>query len=599
MDVHAVNYNAGVSATPASAATSASAEHTPGVSAPAVPAVFDPSNEYCTPDMVFVWQPPSPFSQWTQSTFVVDGVNWGTPSMMPLAQLLRIIRFRSILRCSDIAETVPMDVHAVNYNAGVSATPASAATSASAEHTPGVSAPAVPAVFDPSNEYCTPDMVFVWQPPSPFSQWTQSTFVVDGVVYSCAEQFFAAEKARLFEDHSALQNIMRVPDPALHKKFGRGVRGFDPSLWEHERENIVLTGSYAKFSQNSELRDHLLGSGDKILAEASPYDCLGNVLCEYHDVFSSSPTDFGSCSLFPFKLAVPPGSAPVTSRPYRVNPPVAKQVDAILDQYLAAGLIQHSTSPYSSALVVILKKSGGVRITVNYRKLNKLCTLSQLPIPRIDDTLDKLLKGHTYSLFDMKSSFHQITVHRETIPLTAFVTSCGLFEWLKMPQGSSAAPGWFCKVVNEVIKNLHGVASYLDDLIVFDNNPAFHVDTMRALFERLRTHNLKLTPPKATIGTTEANFLGHTISPDGVRPNGAKVAALTKMPVPKDVKQLRSLLGGLSYYRKFLPNMATRIRPLTTLLKKQATFVFTPAMAQAVRVLLSELANPPVLVYPD
>ncbi|CAB1107618.1 unnamed protein product [Ectocarpus sp. CCAP 1310/34] len=71
------------------------------------------------------------------------------------------------------------------------------------------------------------------------------------------------------------------------------------------------------------------------------------------------------------------------------------------------------------------------------------------------------------------------------------------------------------------------------------------------------------------------------------------------MPMPKDVKQLRSLLGGLSYYRKFLPNMATRIRPLTTLLKKQATFVFTPAMEQAVCVLLSELANPPVLVYPD
>ncbi|CAB1104650.1 unnamed protein product [Ectocarpus sp. CCAP 1310/34] len=561
-----------------------------------------------------------------------------------------------------MSETVPMDVHAVNYNADVSATPASAATSASAEHTSGTSAPAVPAVFDPSNEYCTPDMVFFWQPPSPFSQWTPSTFVVDGVVYSCAEQFFAAEKARLFKDHSALQNIMRVSNPALHKKFGRGVCGFDPSLWEHERENIVLTASYAKFSQNSELCDHLLGSGDKILAEASPYDCiwgiglqadnpdaqytsrwrglnllgnalqrsfsrvwdklpchlreisfnlhgpgwtpevitqLGDVLCEYHDVFSSSPTDFGSCSLFPFKLTVPPGSAPVTSRPYRVNPPVAKQVDAILDQYLAAGLIQHSTSPYSSPLVVIPKKSGGVRITVNYRKLNKLCALSQLPIPRVDDTLDKLLKGRIYSLFDMKSSFHQITVHRDTIPLTAFVTSSGLFEWLKMPQGSSAAPGWFCKVVNEVIKNLHGVASYLDDLIVFDDNPASHVDTMRALFERLRTHNLKLTPPKATVGATEADFLGHTISPDGVRPNGAKVAALTKMPMPRDVKQLRSLLGGLSYYRKFLPNMATRIRPLTTLLKKQATFVFTLAMEQAVRILLSELANPPVLVYPD
>lgn len=68
------------------------------------------------------------------------------------------------------------------------------------------------------------------------------------------------------------------------------------------------------------------------------------------------------------------------------------------------------------------EKSGGVRVTVNYRKLNKLCALSQLPIPRVDNTLDKLLKGKIYSLFDMKSSFHQITVHRDTIALTAFIS---------------------------------------------------------------------------------------------------------------------------------------------------------------------------------
>lgn len=140
-----------------------------------------------------------------------------------------------------------------------------------------------------------------------------------------------------------------------------------------------------------------------------------------------SPTDFGSCSLFPFQLTVPPGSEPVTSRPYRINPAVAKQED-ILDQHLAAGLIQHSTASYSSPLVVIPKKSGGVRIAVNYRKLNKLCALSQLPIPRVDDTLDKLLKRKIYCLFDMKFSFHQITVQRDTIPLTALVTPSGRFR---------------------------------------------------------------------------------------------------------------------------------------------------------------------------
>ncbi|CAB1119198.1 unnamed protein product [Ectocarpus sp. CCAP 1310/34] len=440
-----------------------------------------------------------------------------------------------------------MDVHTVHHDSA-----SSAATPASTNSTQGAPASVASAVFDPSTEYCTPDMVFFRKPPSPFSQWAPSTFTVDGVAYSCAEQFFAAEKARLFGDRCALQNITRVSDPALHKNFGREVRGFDQSLWEQECENVVLTGSYAKLSQNSELRSHLLGSDDKILAEASPSDrvwgiglqadhpdagctsrwrglnLLGTALQNVRSLLRHrAPPPERSSRLLPPTDHVPTSSlhsvAPVTSRPYRVNPPVAKQVDAILDQYLAAGLIQHSTSPYSSPLEVIPKKSGVVRITVNYSKLNKLCALSQLPIPRVDDTLDKLLDGRIYSLFDMKSSFHQITVHRDTIPLTAFVASSRLFEWLKMPQGSSAVPG----------------------------------------------------------------------------PNGAKVSALTKMPMPRDVKQLRSLLGGLRYYRKFLPNMAKCIRPLTTLFKKQEKFIFTPWSKQAVRVLVAELANPPVLVYPD
>ena len=90
----------------------------------------------------------------------------------------------------------------------------------------------------------------------------------------------------------------------------------------------------------------------------------------------------------PFEISVPEGSAPVTSRPHRINPILAKEGDATLNQYLAAGLIQPSPSLYSIPLVVIPKKSGDVRITVSYQKLNKISSLSQLPIPRVDQVLD-------------------------------------------------------------------------------------------------------------------------------------------------------------------------------------------------------------------
>ena len=94
-------------------------------------------------------------------------------------------------------------------------------------------------------------------------------------------------------------------------------------------------------------------------------------------MFSTSKADLGSCSLMPFESSVPEGSAPVTSRPHRLNPILAKEVDAALNQYHAAGLIQHSTSPFSIPLVVIPKRSGGAKITVNYKKLNEISKLSQ------------------------------------------------------------------------------------------------------------------------------------------------------------------------------------------------------------------------------
>ena len=82
-----------------------------------------------------------------------------------------------------------------------------------------------------------------------------------------------------------------------------------------------------------------------------------------------------------------------------------------------------------------------------------------------------------------------------------------------MPQGSSGAPGWFVKVINEAIKSLVIVAAYLDDVIVFDPDPSAHVLTITRLFKQLRKHNLKLSPSKATIGATDTHFLCHTIPP--------------------------------------------------------------------------------------
>ena len=332
--------------------------------------------------------------------------------------------------------------------------------------------------------------------------------------------------------------------------------------------------------------------------EPSAIDALAATLTEYVDIFSSSKLDYGACSLRPFEIKVPHGTQPIQSRPYRLNPVLSKQVDAILDSYLAAGLIQHSISPWSSPLVCVPKNSGGIRITVNYQKLNKVTEIPQIAIPRVDEVLDTLGGGSVFSVFDLFSGFTQLTIHPDTIPLTAFCTPNGLYEWLRMPQGAAGAPAWFVSVMRLVTDGLDNIRMYLDDAIGSNDSPTAHVATLATFFSRLRLHNLKLSPNKTRIGAARVEFLGHVISQDGVRPND-KIAALARMPMPRDIKQLRSLLGGLSYYRKFLPNMAKRVRPITALLKKGATCSFTPPMEKAVRALLAELTTPPILVFPD
>ena len=213
--------------------------------------------------------------------------------------------------------------------------------------------------------------------------------------------------------------------------------------------------------------------------------------------------------------------------------------------------------------------------------------------------LDTLGGGSVFSVFDLFSGFTQLTIHPDTIPLTIFCTPNGLYEWLRMPQGAAGAPAWFVSVMRLVTAGLDNIRMYLDDAVGSDDSPIHHVATLATFFARLRLQSLKLSPDKSRIGAARVDFLSHVISADGVRPNDDRVATLTRMPMPTDIEQLRSLLGGLNYYRKFLPNMAHHIRPIKALLKKGAAFDFTSAMEDTVRALLADLAAPPTLVFPD
>ncbi|CAM9911641.1 unnamed protein product, partial [Sphacelaria rigidula] len=140
---------------------------------------------------------------------------------------------------------------------------------------------------------------------------------------------------------------------------------------------------------------------------------------------------------------------------------------------------------------------------------------------------------------------------------------------------------------------------YLDDAVIHGSTPSEHVEHLTSFFARLKEHNLILASSKSRIGATSIEFLGHCITPEGRGPDLNKVAALPDMPMPRDTFQLRFLLGGLSYYRQYLLNLAQTLKPLTFLLKKGVKFAFTSEMEKIVPQLIDTLSRPPILVFPD
>ncbi len=149
-----------------------------------------------------------------------------------------------------------------------------------------------------------------------------------------------------------------------------------------------------------------------------------------------------------------------------------------------------------------------------------------------------------------------------------------------------------------VCENLERVKLFVDDIIVFSSDGAEHVKDLEQFFERMVKFDLKLAPKKTNLGVKQVVFLGHKVTAEGVWPDPEKVTPMLNLPMPTNVSGVRSLLGSLSYYRKFLKNMSAKVKPLTALLKKGAKFVFTAEHAAIVKELMERLSSPEVLAFP-
>jgi hypothetical protein len=288
----------------------------------------------------------------------------------------------------------------------------------------------------------------------------------------------------------------------------------------------------------------------------------------------------------------------------RVTPAQRQIMTEYIDQLLAAGIIVPSTSPWSAAVVLVRKKDGDYRVAIDYRLLNACLKNVHPNLPRTDDILDSLGGNGVFSCMDLCSGFWQLPLHSDDQELTAFSCPDGSFEFTRLPQGLKTSPALFSRFMNMVTAGLRFQCClvFIDDVIVYSKDFDSHLEDLESLFRRFKKYNIRLKASKCFFAMDEVVYLGHLVSLKGIKPDPSKISAIDKMPIPTDLSGVRSFLGLVSYYRKFIPHFSAIAAPLRLLLKKNAKFPKHGLMGEqlvAFNTLREMLMADNFLVFPD
>ncbi len=276
---------------------------------------------------------------------------------------------------------------------------------------------------------------------------------------------------------------------------------------------------------------------------------------------------------------------PVVMRPRKIPLDRQKVVEAEIDMMLEAGVVRPSKSPFAAEVVLVKKKDGKWRFCVDYRLLNQHTILDKHPLPRIQDLLHTVRDSTHFVSLDLRSGYWQIPMAKESIPLTAFRTHRGLFEWLVMPFGLSNAPATFQRAMNQLFGDLHwkGVLVYLDDILVHGSSVIDVLEKLDIVLSRLGQAGFTLNIEKCDFFPRQMKYLGFIFQDGMIKPDPKKVEAYNRISTPENPSMVRSLLGHFGYYRQFINGYSRIVECLTGLTKKGIAFFWSKACDAAVQ----------------
>ncbi len=412
----------------------------------------------------------------------------------------------------------------------------------------------------------------------------------------------------------------------LTKWTGFGRSSLDNALPSRKLNiSFINTHRFTKCAKNnpvSLLRYHPVGSPTYVSATSTSPSLADDISEPKDPPTSSSFTSFIPDKYLPWADSVfsptevnnlPPhrpydcsieledGKDPPFGPMYRLTQDEQKALADYVDEHVKKGFIRRSTSPAASPILFVKKKTGELRLCVDYRGLNSITKKNRYPLPHIDDLLDRTQGCKLFTVIDLKNAFNLIRIREGDEWKTAFRTSLGLYEYLVMPFGLTNAPATFQAFIQDTLRDFIGVfcVVYLDDILIFSRTQEEHDSQVKLVLDRLRDAHLFANAKKCEFDKTEVEYLGYLIGADGIKMNPKKLSTIADWPIPRSVHDIQSFLGFTNFYRRFVDHYAALALPLNRLTRKGAIFKFTDIERDAFETLKRTFTSYPVLRHYD
>ncbi|XP_063894989.1 uncharacterized protein K02A2.6-like [Helicoverpa armigera] len=292
------------------------------------------------------------------------------------------------------------------------------------------------------------------------------------------------------------------------------------------------------------------------------------------------------------------GARPVFMRARPLAYALREPVERALAQLQLDGILSPvERSDWATPIVPVVKKDGNIRICADYKlTLNKVIEVDRYPLPRVEELLFKLKGGEHFSKIDLSQAYAQFELD-DTRKYTVINTHKGLFMYNRLVYGLSSSPGIFQRRLEQLFNDIPQVGVFLDDIIITGFTREDHMRNLCQVFDRLKKYGLRVKREKCVFFAKSINYLGHTISKDGIHTCPDKVKAINKIPPPTNVSELRAFIGMVMYYGKFVKNVSTVLAPLYNLLRAGVQFSWSKECQEAFTKVKRLLGSSDVLMH--